>query len=136
MTKYEDILFLKRPKSNHPCMPMQDRACQFAPFAALNGYEESLQEARRMTEEKIQLSEDQEEEIKRKLDFLIQSLQKKQTPIINLMYFIPDLKKSGGQYIHEKLIIKKYDEYNHTLVSSTKKIPLDNIYDIEILSTV
>lgn len=43
--RYDDILLLPHPKSkNRPHMSLQDRAAQFAPFAALSGYEEAIEE--------------------------------------------------------------------------------------------
>jgi len=44
-SKYDDIIFLPHPvSSKHPQMSIHDRAAQFAPFAALNGFEESIDE--------------------------------------------------------------------------------------------
>lgn len=45
--KYDDIVNLSRPKSLRPAMPLRDRAAQFAPFAALTGYDASVQNAAR-----------------------------------------------------------------------------------------
>lgn len=42
--KYSDIIDMDRPVSKHPKMSMHDRAAQFAPFAALAGLEEELEE--------------------------------------------------------------------------------------------
>ncbi len=43
--KYDDIINMERPVSkNHPRMSIHDRAAQFAPFAALTGLEEELEE--------------------------------------------------------------------------------------------
>ena len=51
--KYGDIIHLPHPVSEkHPRMPMQDRAAQFSPFAALTGYEEAIYETGRLTEKK------------------------------------------------------------------------------------
>ena len=59
---YEDMLELSHPVSKtHPQMPRRDRAAQFAPFAALTGYEEAVREAARFTEEKMILDEDSKE---------------------------------------------------------------------------
>lgn len=45
VNKYEDMLDMKRPVSkNHPPMPIKDRAAQFAPFAALSGHRQALEE--------------------------------------------------------------------------------------------
>ena len=42
-TPYDDIIGLPHPVSKrHKPMPLEERAAQFAPFAALKGYEEVL----------------------------------------------------------------------------------------------
>lgn len=53
--KYGDILNLPHHVSEtHPPMSIADRAAQFAPFAALTGYKEAIEETERMAEEKIE----------------------------------------------------------------------------------
>ena len=48
---YDDILLLPHHQSKrHPQMPRIDRAAQFAPFAALSGYETAIRETRRLSE--------------------------------------------------------------------------------------
>lgn len=50
---YDDIIDLPRPVSKkHPPMDIMDRAAQFAPFAALTGYDEAVRETARRVEEK------------------------------------------------------------------------------------
>ena len=52
--KYKDIIDLPHPTSRkHPRMSLEARAAQFAPFAALTGHKEELQEERRLTKYKI-----------------------------------------------------------------------------------
>ena len=49
--KYDDII--DRPhhvSRSHPRMPLSDRAFQFAPFAALSGYADTIRETQRLTE--------------------------------------------------------------------------------------
>ena len=41
----------------HPPMPMADRAAQFAPFAALTGYDAAIRENARLTQERIDPAE-------------------------------------------------------------------------------
>lgn len=54
--RYEDIIHLPHHVSTkHPQMPIQDRAAQFAPFAALAGHEEVIKET-----EKQHISDDME----------------------------------------------------------------------------
>ena len=46
MSNYDDIINLPHHVSKrHPQMSMWNRAAQFAPFAALTGYEESIKES-------------------------------------------------------------------------------------------
>lgn len=53
--KYGDILNLPHHVSEtHPPMPIADRAAQFAPFAALTGYKEAIEETERLVEKKIE----------------------------------------------------------------------------------
>ena len=53
--KYEDIRNLPHHVSEtHPPMPTADRASQFAPFAALTGYKEAIEETERLAEKKIE----------------------------------------------------------------------------------
>lgn len=48
MDNYEDIINLPHPVSKkHPHMSMMQRTAQFAPFAALRGYDEAINEAAR-----------------------------------------------------------------------------------------
>jgi len=51
-TLYQDIIGLEHPTSKrHPRMSRLDRAAQFAPFAALKGYEEVIDRNREEYEE-------------------------------------------------------------------------------------
>ena len=63
---YEDILYLPHHTSpSRPPMPMSDRAAQFSPFAALTGYEAAVKEASRLTEQRIELDENDDEALQR-----------------------------------------------------------------------
>ena len=56
--KYEDIIHLQHPTSaNHPQMPIEDRAAQFSPFAALTGHEDAIRETQRRMEERFRKME-------------------------------------------------------------------------------
>ena len=58
-TKYEEIINLPHHVSKtRPQMPMSDRAAQFAPFAALTGYDSAIKETGRLTDERIELDEE------------------------------------------------------------------------------
>ena len=69
--QYDDIINLEHHKSKkHPPMSLYARSSQFAPFAALTGYEELVTETARETDEKIEL----DDEFKKILDEKIQIL--------------------------------------------------------------
>ena len=51
MSNYDDIINLPHHVSKrHPLMSMWNRAAQFAPFAALTGYEDAIQESAKENE--------------------------------------------------------------------------------------
>jgi len=58
--RYDDIINLPRHvSSTRPQMPMIDRAAQFMPFRALTGYEDAVHETARLTEERVELTEEE-----------------------------------------------------------------------------
>ena len=61
--EYEDLLDLERPElPNHPPMPARDRAAQFQPFAALDGFEAAIEQAREEFERMQEQNETEKEE--------------------------------------------------------------------------
>lgn len=130
MDKYDDIINLDHPISkNHRPMSIYDRSAQFAPFAALTGYDESIEEASRIVDNKITLGIDKTNEINEKLTFLASQLINK--PQISITYFKKDRLKEGGKYISITGIINKIDTTNRKiLINKTEKIDLDDIIDI------
>lgn len=96
MDKYGDII--GHPHFVHPHrrpMPMQNRAAQFAPFAALTGYDEEIGEAGRLTEQQHALTEDEQDALNLALQQLLNSGEQ---PLITVTYFEPDAQKAGGAY--------------------------------------
>ncbi len=131
--KYKDIIDLERPISkNHKPMPMENRAAQFAPFAALVGYDEATEEAARITENRIELSEEAREELDRKLSELAERLYgNSQNVGVTITYFKKDQSKDGGAYITEKYFIKKIDDINKQIIlKDGESINIADIYDI------
>nr|WP_296010734.1 hypothetical protein [uncultured Blautia sp.] len=129
---YEDMLELPHPVSKmHPQMPRRDRAAQFAPFAALTGYEEAVREAARITEEKMILDEDS----KVQLDWKLRCLQEKvkEQPIITVTYFMKDERKKGGKYVTVTGVLKKIDSYTHQFVlENGEEIPVEDVVSLDI----
>ena len=68
---YEDIINLPHPVSkNHPQMPLRDRAAQFAPFAALTGHDAAIKETARLTDERLELSEEAIAQLNEKINII------------------------------------------------------------------
>ena len=128
---YDDSINIARHiSSKHPQMKIIDRAAQFAPFAALTGHKESINEASRITDSKKELDENQKEILNNKLNYILLNLDKLLE--IKITYFQADLKKSGGKYVTVLASIKKIDEYNKVLVlNNGKKIKIDDLYWLE-----
>ena len=94
-TQYDDIIHLPHHVSKtRPQMSMLDRAAQFSPFAALTGYEDAIQETGRLTDERMELSDEDRELLDRKWHYLQEIISDR--PEITVTYFVPDEKKAGG----------------------------------------
>lgn len=127
---YDDIINIKKPKSNHKTMDKLQRAAQFAPFAALTGYEESIIEAGRIVSNKKELSEEQKEVINYKLNYLLEN--KKDSIEIEVIYYVPDKNKKGGSYQHKIGIVRKIDDVEKKIIFIDNSfILIDEIYDIK-----
>ncbi len=128
--RYDDIINLPHHRSTeHAHMSLHDRAAQFAPFAALNGYEEAIDETARVTQEKITLDETAIERINRKLYEISGHLQEKGH--VSVTYFKPDALKSGGAYLTDVGTIRKIDEISRLVVmDSGIRIPMEQIVDL------
>ena len=92
-------------------MSLYDRAAQFAPFAALTGFDDMVTEEARLTDKPIELSEIELETLNRKMDLVELLLQDGGHPTLSFTYFEPDSNKDGGQYLTRIGIVKKI----HTL---------------------
>ena len=74
----------------HPPMSLYDRAAQFSPFAALSGYDDMIDEEVRMVDNRIELSEEEMEELNRKLSQIDETISSGIRPLITVTYFVPD----------------------------------------------
>ena len=128
--KYDDIIDLERPASKrHPPMPLRERAAQFAPFAALTGYEEVIREAERLTARQIELSEDAKADINESLVRLAALTDPPGEPVlVELTWFEPDGLKLGGEYLTRSLTVRRVDRTFRCLELEDRScIPFDRI---------
>ncbi|MBO4358178.1 MAG: hypothetical protein J5796_00065 [Erysipelotrichaceae bacterium] len=131
MNGYEDIIGLPHFVSkDRKHMSNRDRAAQFAPFAALTGYDESINEAARMVDARIELSEEEKQDLDRKFMILEESV--KDRPEVVITYFVPDRKKKGGMYLSEKITIRRIDCVERVIITADRKrYRLDDIDDLD-----
>ena len=127
---YADLLDLPVHKSaKHPPMTLLARAAQFSPFAALTGYEDAVEETARLTDTRLELSEDMKTILNEKMQMILDNAENE--PIVTITYFVPDKKKSGGAYVDVTGIVKEIDEYERCIVmTDKKKIPIEQIREI------
>ena len=130
--KYDEIMGLPHHVSKtRPQMPMSDRAAQFAPFAALTGYDSAIKETGRLTNERIELDEDALTALNVKYQFLMDALDEE--PEIKITYFKPDERKAGGEYVSAIGAVKKVDDFERLItMQDGTRIPMDDVYDMSI----
>lgn len=131
MGKYDDIINLPNPTPTcRPRMSALDRAAQFAPFAALTGYEAVVAEAARLTDDRLELSEDMKIILNDKMQMIVDNLDKE--PFVTVRYFVPDKRKAGGAYVEVSGIVKEIDEYERCIVMTDgMKIPIEQVRAID-----
>ncbi len=126
---YEDIINLPHPTSKrHPRQPMEARAAQFSPFAALTGFSDEIKETERITRKEITLTEESLE----RLDQILNELEPSKKATIKVTYFLKDQKKTGGTYQEITGTLKKIDTYKKIIEIQDKiQIPIKDIVNIE-----
>lgn len=130
MNNYENIIDLPHHTSDkHPRMSRENRAAQFSPFAALTGYNAEINETARLTDEKLDLSEDRVNDINTKLQIVNDNIH--ECPEVTVEYFVPDERKSGGAYIKKSGNIRRIDEHERILIMKDgRSVPIDDIYSL------
>ena len=112
-------------------MPPSERAKQFMPFAALTGYDDQIQDAARLTENKRELSEDEKAQINANLNILKNLVYSR--PIIKGYRFIKDDKKEGGHYESFEGVLQHFDEINQLLVlKDGTRIKFSDLVEVEV----
>ncbi|MGN0604049.1 MAG: hypothetical protein ACI4I2_08725 [Oscillospiraceae bacterium] len=129
---YEDILYLPHhvSRTRQP-MSRINRAAQFAPFAALTGFEDCTDEAARLTSSKPELTEAMQNELNDKMRILNERIA--ENPCINVTYFIPDALKEGGSIAVYSGSVRRIDEISRRIFFTDRtELELDNILSIEL----
>ena len=117
--KYDDIINLPHHVSHsRPRMSNYDRAAQFSPFAALTGYGDAVKETERITDNKLELAEDEKQLLNEKMQILLENLDV--NPKITVTYFEPDKKKSGGVYLTKIGNVKEIDIIGQKIIFTDK----------------
>lgn len=131
--KYDDIINLPHHVSaKRPQMPRSARAAQFAPFAAIVGLDDELEETARLTDSKPNLEEAEKEKINRVLLEIRDNPQKETA--VELTFFRPDGRKDGGAIITRPCSVRRIDEIERNLIFSDRsEIEFDNILSIKII---
>ena len=104
----------------YPKMDKSNRAKQFMPFDALKGLREALLEMERIIVSKRELSEEQKDEIDKKL----RRIQKQD--IVMAEYF------QNGEYVQVIGVVSNIDKTNRILEIENVRIPFDDISDMQV----
>ena len=129
--KYEDIVDLPRPRPRGRApMSCHDRAAQFSPFAALTGYEETIEETARLTDAPVELDAGSMGELDEALRSLQESIRNQ--PWVTVRYFCPDIRKEGGSYETIRGRVRKLDPVAQQMIFADGQIlPFSRILQIE-----
>ena len=133
MSDYEDIINLPHHISKtHPPMSNVGRAAQFSSFAALTGYEALVEETARLTDGKLELSQEEINDLNDKMNYLMDNIAL--CPQAEIIYFVPDERKTGGEYIKLNIKIRKIDPILRTVTDvDNNVISIDFIYKIKLI---
>ncbi|MCR5760429.1 MAG: hypothetical protein K6F82_00265 [Sphaerochaetaceae bacterium] len=130
----------RHQSQKHPHMSLYDRSAQFAPFAALTGYEDMVEEEARLTGVEKRLSDSEKDVISSVLTDLSQQVSEGGHPEVKVVHFVPDRLKSGGEYRVSTGVLKNVDSYARTLVfyaengiSDGKSIEIEKITEVRQL---
>lgn len=129
MSKYDNIIKLPHYEPKHPRMSIDARSAQFAPFSALTGYSDAVNETARQTDRQINITDD----VKNILDMKLQIIEEhiKEQPEITIVYFIEDEKKSGGKYVKYTGNVKRIDNIEQVIIFNDKfKVNFNAVLEI------
>jgi len=125
--RYSNIISRSRPQyADLLPMTREARAAQFAPFAALTGYGDSVAEEARLTDSCPELTEDEAAVLDAELNRLLDDIS--EHPEVRLTYFVPDRHKAGGSFAVKTGMVRTYDDYEKVLVfTDGTRIPAEYV---------
>ena len=129
---YKDIINNPYPnRETEKSFPQEvNRAAQFAPYAALKGFEELVEETGRLTRKFIEPDEGIKEEINRKLRYIADNGD--QSLLATITYFQKDSRKEGGAYITYTGTPVRVKEFEKEIVfDDGRVISIDTILSID-----
>lgn len=131
MGKYDDIINHEYKGSpSRGRMSLENRATQFAPFAALTGHDAAINETARLTTEKIELYKDERRMLSERILMVLERID--DGPQVTFTVFRADQRKSGGRYVKITGTVKKYDESDRTItMTDGQAFTLDDVEAIE-----
>ena len=129
--RYDELIGLPHPVfEKHPQMPMESRAAQFLPFAALTGYDAAIQETARLTDTRLDLDEDDKLLLSSKLQLIQDQIRAR--PEVAITHFVPDERKTGGAYRVVRGCVKKVDAVERVILfTDSRRIMIDDVYAID-----
>lgn len=129
ISDYIDIINLEyRGSETRRKMRLEDRAAQFAPFAALTGHDAAILETARLTESRIQLDENEARELNERLCILSELVS--EHPVVTVRYFKADGRKNGGSYLAVSGMLREINDAERLLVFDIGGIPIDDIISL------
>lgn len=131
MSNYDDIIHLPHHVSpKRAPMTIGDRAAQFAPFAALTGFEATIQETGRLTDERIELEEGGKALLNEKLQIIAEVVHSR--PLVSFTCFRSDARKAGGAYVKITGRVKKIDDSARTVIlMDGTEISMEDIFELD-----
>ncbi len=129
---YQDMLNLPYPNSeierDFPDKVL--RAAQFAPFAALTGYDAAVAETARITQRRQELDEDAKVQLDVKIRMLDDAMGEQQA--VSITYFQPDKRKEGGRYLTQTGVVVCIKNFERLMIfADGTQIPIDDVISLE-----
>lgn len=131
--EYEDIVNLPHHVSqNRPRMSVEDRAAQFSAFAALKGYDDAIDEAAKLYDERIEVVGERAEELNNTLTQLLQAV--RTHPQVRLTHFCAMGQGSSGVYRTVEGTLAGINTYARTLqLEDGTSVRFEDLLSVEVL---